>query len=167
MLRSLYRCLLRAHPEHFRRRFADEMLSIFDHAEGRLTAATLLFDGVISLMRQWVLRPQFWEAPSAAVSDGLPLFHSLRDSEPQAAALVGGALLSVMVLSGVCWTMGYSWNHPIFMEIRPGYGPAGKVPESKLILRPVVRKPAAAEPPLDTDQGRVLLVFKRLPPQRH
>jgi len=65
-----------------------------------------------------------------------------------------------MVLNGVCWTMGYAWNHPRFMDIRPGYGPAGRVPESKLISRSFRRSPAAAEPPLSTDAGRVLLVFK-------
>jgi len=32
MLRPLYRCLLRLHPPGFRKRFAEEMLSIFDQA---------------------------------------------------------------------------------------------------------------------------------------
>ncbi len=31
MLRPLYRWVLRLHPAGFRTRFADEMLSIFDH----------------------------------------------------------------------------------------------------------------------------------------
>ena len=30
MLRSIYRLALRLHPHHFRQRFADEMLAIFD-----------------------------------------------------------------------------------------------------------------------------------------
>ena len=161
MLRFLYRCVLRAHPAYFRQRFADEMLSIFDHAEGKLSTAKLLRDGVTSLLRQWTLRPEFWEAPPVhAVAGGAPLFYSLENPKPRTVALFYGALLSAVVLNGVCWTMGYAWNHPRFMDIRPGYGPAGRVPESKLIARPLRRSLAAPEPPLSTDAGRVLLVFK-------
>jgi hypothetical protein len=161
MLRFLYRCVLRAHPAYFRQRFTDEMQSIFDQAEGKLPAAKLLVDGVISLLRQRALRPEFWETPPAhAAAGGAPLFYSLENPKPRTAALFSGALLSAMVLNGVCWTMGYAWNHPRFMDIRPGYGPAGRVPESKLISRPLRRSPAAPEPPLSTDAGRVLLVFK-------
>jgi len=162
MLRFLYRGVLRVHPACFRQRFADEMLSIFDQAEGKLPAAKLLLDGVISALRQWALRPEFWEEapPALAATGGAPLFYTFENPKPQTAALLYGALLSAMVLNGVCWTMGYAWNHPRYMEIRPGYGPAGRVPESKLISRPLPRSPAAAEPPLSTDVGRVLLVFK-------
>jgi hypothetical protein len=161
MLRFLYRCVLRAHPAYFRQRFADEMLSIYDQAEGKLSAAKLLVDGVISLLRQWALRPEFWpEAPPALVAtDGAPLFYTFANPKPRTAALFYGALLSAMVLNGVCWIMGYAWNHPRFMDIRPGYGPAGRVPESKLISRPLRRSPVAPEPPLSTDAGRLLLVF--------
>jgi len=35
MLRFLYRGVLRAHPSWFRRRFADEMLAIFDQTKDR------------------------------------------------------------------------------------------------------------------------------------
>ena len=35
MLRTLYSLLLRLHPERFRKRFAQEMLSIFDQVEKR------------------------------------------------------------------------------------------------------------------------------------
>jgi hypothetical protein len=116
---------------------------------------------VTSLFRQWALRPEFWEAPPVrAAAGGAPLFYSLENPKPRTAALLYGVLLSALVLNGVCWTMGYAWNHPTFMDIRPGYGPAGRVPESKLISRPLHRSPAAPEPPLSTDAGRVLLVFK-------
>jgi hypothetical protein len=162
MFRFLYRCVLRAHPTYFRQRFADEMLSIFDQAEGKLPAAKLLVDGVISLLRQWALRPEFWqEAPPAlAPTGGAPFFYTFENPKPRTVALFYGALLSAMVLNGVCWTMGYAWNHPRFMDIRPGYGPAGRVPESQLIARPLRRSLVAPEPPLSSDAGRVLLVFK-------
>jgi len=61
MLRSLYQLVLRAHPPYFRQRFAEEMQSIFDQAESRPAAAGLLADAVLSLLRQWSVRPQFWE----------------------------------------------------------------------------------------------------------
>lgn len=161
MLRFLYRCVLRAHPAYFRQRFAGEMLSIFDETAGTLPAAKLFVDGVISLLRQWALRPEFWqEAPPALAATGsAPLFYTFENPKPRTVALFYGALLSAMVLNGVCWTMGYAWNHPRFMDIRPGYGPAGRVPESKLISRPLRRSLTAPQPPLSTDAGRVLLVF--------
>ena len=53
MLRFIYRGVLRAHPSWFRRRFADEMLSIFDQTQGPLAAGRLLGDSMISLLRQW------------------------------------------------------------------------------------------------------------------
>ena len=101
MLRSLYRCVLSAHPAYFRRRFADEMLSIFDQADGKLSAAKLLVDGVTSLLRQWALRPEFWEAPPAHAAAGdAPLFCSLENPKPRTAALVYGVLLSGLALNG-------------------------------------------------------------------
>jgi hypothetical protein len=161
MLRFLYRCVLRAHPEYFQRRFGQEMLGIFDQAASPMSAAVLLLDGVVSLIRQWMLRPEFWDAPMAqASSNGAPLFASVESPRPRTTALVYGALLSALVLNGICWTMAYSWNHPIFIDIRPGYGPAGRVPEKLLRSAPVYHPTSVNEPPLSTDQGPVLLVFK-------
>ena len=161
MLRVLYGCVLRAHPRYFRERFAAEMQSIFDHSESKFAAAGLLADALLSMARQWTLRPQYWQEPSlAATAGGAPFFCMLGTSKPRTAALVSGAFLSVLVLNAVCWTMGYAWNHPRFMDIRPGYGPSGRVPESKLISRPVHRSPVVVEPALQSDQGRVLLIFK-------
>jgi hypothetical protein len=157
MLRFLYRCVLRAHPAHFRHRFADEMLSIFDQAQGK--HAELVFDGGVSLLRQWIFRSHFREASLAqAASDGAPLFFTFGSPRPRTGALVYGALLSILVLNGVCWTMGYAWNHPRFVWIQ----------------QPVIRPPASwhktpsgtqgpstvGEEPLYSDEGRVLLVFK-------
>lgn len=49
MLRRVYRSVLRLHPPGFRRRFGDEMLSIFDQIPGRFAALRLLLDGFVSL----------------------------------------------------------------------------------------------------------------------
>jgi hypothetical protein len=158
MLRVLYRWVLRAHPPYFRERFGDEMQSIFDCAQSPGAEVGLFVDGVLSLLRQWSLRPQFWEQPNlAAVGDGAPLFHSLDSFKPRAAALFYGALLSAFVLNGICWTMGYAWNHPIFIEFRQ---PVIRPPAS-WATRSAPRAPAPVqvEPWLYTDQGRVVLIF--------
>jgi hypothetical protein len=158
MLRALYRCVLRAHPPYFRQRFTEEMESIFDHAGSTGAKVGLLVDAGISLGRQWGLRPQFWEEPTVAAGpDGVPLFHTLGHPIPRTRALVYGALLSAFVLNGISWTMGYAWNHPIFIEFRQ---PVITPPASwakRSAEGPNV--PVAGEPPLYTDQGRVILIF--------
>ena len=65
--RFLYRLLLGCHPPSFQRRFADEMLWIFDETAGRLGSWQLLADGFVSLLRQWVLRSgAVWKIPLIA-----------------------------------------------------------------------------------------------------
>ena len=166
MLRVLYRWVLRTHPPYFRQRFGDEMQSIFDRAETPGAEVGLLVDAVLSLVRQWSLRPQFWERPTlAAVAEGAPLFHTLDNFKPRATALLYGALLSAFVLNGVCWTMGYAWNHPIFIPIRrpivspPAFWGVRNAP------RPAA--PTQVEPWLYTDQGRVGLIFNAPPRQEN
>ena len=70
MHRLCYRCLLRFHPARFCERFAEEMLSIFDHVEGRALRSKLVADAFISLLRQWSIRPQNWEQKAPA---GIPI----------------------------------------------------------------------------------------------
>src|ERR1700676_5366267 len=70
MHRLCYRCLLRFHPARFCERFAEEMLSIFDHVEGRALRSKLLSDAFISLLRQWSIRPQNGEQKAPA---GIPI----------------------------------------------------------------------------------------------
>ena len=159
MLRFIYRGVLRAHPSWFRRRFADEMLSIFDQTQGPLEAARLLGDGVISLLRQWTLRPEFLREPAApATPNGTPLFHTFESSKPRTEALLYGGLLSLLVLNGACWTMGYAWNHPSFVWIQQ---PVIRAPESWRSKPPGQgAATVASDESLYTDEGRVLLVFK-------
>lgn len=155
MLRYLYGRVLDAHPPYFRQRFGEEMLAIFDESESGWGAALLFADAVVSLVRQWTLRPQFWEERAAATDSGL--FPLLENSRPRAVALVYGALVSAIVLNGVSLTIGYAWNHPHYMEIRQ---PA-LVPPASWRNAPAahVAPEKAAEPSLSTDQGRVLLIF--------
>ena len=158
MLRFLYRAVLHAHPPYFRHRFSDEMQAIFDHAMGPLAEAGLLADAAFSLARQWTLRPQFWEEPApVAAEGGAALFSSLAISKPRTLALFSGAILSALVMNGVSLTIGYAWEHPIFIEIHQ----PTIVPPVAWKARPVMKPGASAvaEPYLFTDQGRVLLVF--------
>jgi hypothetical protein len=120
MLRSFYRCVLRLHPSAFRRRFADEMLSIFDHSVGKLAAVRLLLDGVVSLARQWTLRPEFWrEVPTAqqAAPDGIPSFCTLDPFRPRTGAVIQGLLLSIALFFLTCFAIRYSWIHVLHVRI--------------------------------------------------
>jgi hypothetical protein len=120
MLRPLYICVLRLHPHGFRRRFADEMLSIFDQAAGNAAAFTLLVDGFLSLTRQWALRPQFWHElspPPQPASDGIPSFQSLDPFRPRAGAVIHGVVLSTAVFCLTCFAIRYSWIHVLHVRI--------------------------------------------------
>jgi len=104
MGRLLYVCLVNLHPRHFRERFGEEMIGIYDEAAGR-TRPALFIDGFVSLFRQWVLRPVHRESalsPALAgkVSD-IPLFHQLDRSLPRRSALLNGAILSLLSLSAL------------------------------------------------------------------
>ena len=122
MLRHLYCCALRLHPPRFRERFAGEMLSIFDQAKGAQAAFRLLVDCIVSLGRQWVLRPEFLleispsPVPQTA-SDGIPSFSTLDPFRPRAAAVVPGLVLSMAVFSLTCVAIKYSWIHVLHVRI--------------------------------------------------
>jgi len=64
-MRRLYRCLLWMHPPSFRRRFASEMLWIFDQSGQR--GIGLYTDCVLSLLRQWCLRSGLWKVIPAII----------------------------------------------------------------------------------------------------
>lgn len=124
MLRPLYRCVLRLHPRGFRHRFADEMLSIFDHTAGKLPALRLLLDGLSSLVRQWTLRPQFWRerpiapaSPPAIEGKGIPSFYTLEPFRPHAGAVIQGLVLSLILFCTTCVAIKYSWIHILHIQI--------------------------------------------------
>lgn len=122
MLRSLYRCALHLHPPAFRRRFADEMLSIFDQAQGTASALKLLLDALFSLSRQWTLRPEFWEDLSPAASpqpafDGIPSFYTISPFRPRSAAVINGLVLSLAIFCMTCFAIRYSWIHVLHVRI--------------------------------------------------
>jgi hypothetical protein len=121
MIRFLYRSVLRLHPQSFRRRFGDEMLSIFDQSPARWLRSRLLLDAVHSLFRQWVLRPEFLiETPAhreQPACDGLPSFSTLDPFRPRASAVVPGLVLSIVIFCLTCVAIRYSWIRVLNVHI--------------------------------------------------
>ncbi len=73
MSRTLYRWLLWLHPPAFRREFAGEMLWIFEEASAE-GVVPLFTDGVISLLRQWLLRMGPWKIAVALIGAFVEVF---------------------------------------------------------------------------------------------
>ena len=119
MLRSCYRCLLRFHPTHFRERFAGEMLSIFDHVEGRTSKVKLFADAFISWLRQWGMRPQYWEhKTSASIPIGAtaaPAFFTLEDLKPRKSALFYGTVLTLILYCSLFLILRHSRKHYVYL----------------------------------------------------
>jgi hypothetical protein len=72
--------------------------------------AALFIDVLVSLFRRWVLRPAYREpALSTALageSADTPLFHMLDNSLPRRSVLVNGAILSLVFLSALTFSIG-------------------------------------------------------------
>ena len=66
MAQALYWLLVTLHPPAFRRRFAAEMLLIFEESVG--ARGWLVWDGFVSLARQWVVRWGAWKWAAAVVA---------------------------------------------------------------------------------------------------
>jgi uncharacterized membrane protein len=73
MTRTLYRWLLCLHPPAFRLRFEEELLWIFDESSKASGAAPLLYDAVLSVLRQWLLRSGMWKWLLGAIAGALPV----------------------------------------------------------------------------------------------
>jgi hypothetical protein len=121
MLRHLYRCVLHLHPPAFRQRFGDEMLLIFDQQQRALGALRLLVDALVSLGRQWILRPEFWHDLSPVqeqpVSDGIPSFYTVAPFRPRSSAVIQGLILSTAVFCLTCFAIKYSWIRVLHISI--------------------------------------------------
>src|ERR1019366_3497785 len=92
------------HPAPFRWRFGDDMLDDFDRST--LRAKPRYFaDGVASLARQWLLRPEFRPESMPVAADaspetlGAPLFQTIETYRPHPAALFQGGLLALLSIS--------------------------------------------------------------------
>lgn len=129
MLRGMYSFLLRLHPAAFRRKYAREMLWIFDQGP----SVALLMDAAVSIFRQWVLRPDYDRAAGFAPASAQPLHEVpvfyLTDNEiPRSGALVNGGILAVGVFTFVLYLAAHggtrSWlpigsHHPSPSHLLP------------------------------------------------
>jgi Ca2+-binding EF-hand superfamily protein len=106
MLRWFYIWLLKLHPTPFRQRFGDEMLDIFDRAGSRVR---LIGDAMLSLMRQWALRPEY------RVSAEVAMFRTIHDYRPRPIALVNGGLLTVAIAVGLIAAINHSGRPLAFL----------------------------------------------------
>jgi hypothetical protein len=73
MTRILCRALLLLHPPGFRRRFAGEMLCVFDEAAAESAASGFCWSIALSLARHWFRHSGLWRTAGAIVGGGLTL----------------------------------------------------------------------------------------------
>jgi Ca2+-binding EF-hand superfamily protein len=176
MLRFIYICLLRLHPQRFRQRFGDEMVYAFEQARGRWSAVMLLADGILSLGRQWALGPNPLRPTAPAVAtahdiDGVPVFYLCGSSVPRRGALINGGILSLAVFSGASFLIGHGGrrqsffigsHHPSPSHLLPV--PATAVPDSDLAAEVKVKPYPDKEPQPDyvVDYFRAMRVLTAL-----
>jgi D-alanyl-D-alanine carboxypeptidase len=124
MFRSLYRLLLNFHPPAFRQRFAEEMLWIYDEGATTQGVSRLLADAFVSLLRQWIVRPESWHMPLAAAAPpaaGSTGFFSWQHFEFVEQRLpfyrwMQGSVISLGLLSVVWMTVAVRGRRPILMD---------------------------------------------------
>jgi len=129
MLRWLYIRLLSAHPAEFRNRFGEDMLEGFDQYPETIEHLRLVIDGIVSLFRQWVLRPEFrqpWQPSSAIAPVYEPItFQQIEPYKPRGIALAQGGMLAILFLIGVVSAInhgGSRFRHFAIGMHRPGVG---------------------------------------------
>jgi hypothetical protein len=123
MMRTLYLLILWLHPAAFRRRFGEEMLSIFEEDGMHDFAGSMILDCLASLARQWALRTDSWKILAALAGAfvqvwgfGLRTFgyeqwsHNSQDVTPYLQQLIlitlaSLCILLVMVMLLTAWTM--------------------------------------------------------------
>lgn len=138
-LRILYMALLRFHPKPFRKRFADEMLWIFDQAVAEGGAMRLFTDALTSLARQWLLRPDCGEKPLAAAgahARGGPSFQCLEDTRPRFGVLVQGGLLSLATFCLVTYAIGRGGGSPPSLLFGVHFPREGLIPVARSSIEP-------------------------------
>jgi hypothetical protein len=96
MTRILYRALLLLHPSGFRRRFAGEMLCVFDEAAAESAASGFCWSIAWSLARHWSRHRTLWRTAGALVGGALTLLPRVAAPHfrfPATAAVSGEALI--------------------------------------------------------------------------
>lgn len=86
----------------------------FRSIRGTGTDRATFADALLSLWRQWTLRPRFREQPAIAsrvTTDGLPSFYLGGGDTPRTGALIHGGILSLIAFGAVCYTLSHSNSH--------------------------------------------------------
>jgi EF hand len=138
MLRWLYIQFIWLHPAPFRWRFGDDMLDDFDRAPNR-AKLRYFADAVVSLARQWLLRPEFRrpdEQTPTLQAAGVPLFQTIETYKPRPAALLHGGLLAILSIFAAVILIGKGGGvaRPFFIGVH----------SSRPSLLPIDGNPAAA-----------------------
>jgi len=97
------------------------MLYIFDQQKGALAGLGVLFDCVLSLLRQWTLRPNTGIDASVIASptaDHIPCFETIDPFRPRTSAIINGPVISVLLLAMTVIAIRYSWIHVLNLHIR-------------------------------------------------
>lgn len=92
MTATLYKWLIGLHPRAFRERHGAEMCCAFDDAAGKGTAS-LLLDGLTSLVRQWVFRSGAWKPAAGLAISAIFIFAWAFVTSTSYADRVGRALI--------------------------------------------------------------------------
>src|SRR6266480_4646214 len=149
MLRLLYRWLLRFHPAGFRERFAEEILSIFDHIEGK--AAVSVPAGV----------------------GGFPVFYTLESFKPRKSALIGGAVLTWIVCSALFLAIRHSKVHSVYLpsvSFEPAASSNAQLPAGAPNLSPTQASTRPHTKPIiesgtNTPEAHRVWLGRRIPPE--
>jgi len=120
--RLLYVCLLRLHPKDFRRRYAEEMLGIFDQESGVANRSGLLADAFVSVGRQHLLRREYRKRSSPSgrfpvSADGIPVFYVSRAGMPRVSALLNGSVASVVAFGAVALVIAHGGGTSGFIRL--------------------------------------------------
>jgi hypothetical protein len=104
---SVYRLILRIHPAPFVARFGDEMLWIFEEECQRGATTRLLFDGILSLLRQ---RFRVQEEPAHASAGFVVL---VSDSRMSLVRLFQGWVMSSLLFAGFALLLNQGGPFPV------------------------------------------------------
>jgi hypothetical protein len=92
-----------------------------------------------------MLRPDYAVASGTAVSEGGLEFHVFRNSKPRTMALLEGAVLSAMIFTLICLTLGYNWRHPMLMPTQPPHWGKARNRARRPLYDPPVPEPLPTE----------------------
>ena len=108
----VYRLILRSHPPSFIERFGGEMLWIFEEECKRGSTVRLLFDGLLSLLRQ---RLSTQEKPTHGPMSTVLL---ISDSRMSTVRLLQGGLIASFLLLGFFSVLEHSGPLPVPFELQ-------------------------------------------------